>query len=155
MGEFLQTKEGYELVRVASETGGKTTGIKNVATGEEVQVLPLNGWRGRNLAYTLFGERDAGMWSLGVSKLVKVKELKELPEWDGANTAHLQKFSGVVCVEVVCVNAGYGSYIEVTQMGVAADIRYWKQQEDMMAGRFTAMGIKIEPDILATTARGV
>jgi hypothetical protein len=148
---MINLKYGYELVRVDTEVG-KATGVRHTGTGVETQVLPLNGWRARNLAYALFGERTAGLWELGVSKLVRVQELVDLPEWDGPNTAFLRKFSGVVCIEVVCVNTGYGSYIEVTQMGTAADVAYWRQQDDMMSGRLAALGLCALPGVLV--ARG-
>jgi hypothetical protein len=106
---------------------------------ESIPVIPLNGWRGRNLAELVFGERNDGHWALGVSKLVRVKDLLELPDWDGANERHLKEFSGVVAIEVVIVDPGYGVYIHITPMehshaseveqGHLAEVLYEAHQE--------------------------
>lgn len=124
-----EVKEGYEhyemtVIEVNERKGVKALqGMNANWELESIAVVPLNGYRARNLAEQILGERDAGLWTLGTAKLVRAEDLLNLPDWDGRNEDYLKTFTGVVSIEVIAVDPGYGKYIRVEQNATAGSVR--------------------------------
>jgi hypothetical protein len=85
--------------------------------GNFYHTLPLNGWRERNLAEEVTGERDGSIWrEPGKTMIVDLKTLQELPGFDQFYydfLADLAFASKVARIEVIEVDPGYGSHIAV------------------------------------------
>lgn len=79
--------------------------------------LPLNGWRARELAKTVIGERDSALWyDPGKVVVVPTKHLQALPNFDQFYVDYLNDLAErepVVIIQVVVVEPSYGVHIIV------------------------------------------
>jgi hypothetical protein len=109
----IKVAEGY---KEAWNYDTKRKGVMDSA-GNFHYTLPLNGWRERNLAEAVSGERDGNMWrEPGKTMLVSIHHLLELPGFDQFyydTLTDLYYVAKVVRIEVVVVDPSYGSHIIV------------------------------------------
>lgn len=94
----------------------KKSGVVSSITGEFFPTVPLNGWRARNLAEEVFGKREAGELHLGRAFMTTAAVIQGLPDFDGGNQAIVNSYQGVVIVEVVIYDPGYGVHIRILPM---------------------------------------
>lgn len=115
----VKVKPGFKFATLGA--GHPHAGMNAIVDGDGViPVLPMNGWRSRNFAEEILGERNSSLLTLGTARLVRAGFLQELPGWDAIHTEYLKRFYGMVAVEVVAVNPGYGCYIAVEQVTIPA-----------------------------------
>lgn len=147
MIEKIEKYSGYELNHITVGERKDMYALQGVNDNwgmESVPVLPLDGWRGRNLAEVVFGSRDAGLWELGTIKLVKAKDLQALSGWDGCNTDYLANFNGIVIMEVVAVDHSYARFIRIEQMPMGKISDYYQQQVEESSKRLEALRANID-----------
>jgi len=104
--------EGF---RSAYNCETKTKGVVD-EVGEFHITLPLNGWRGRDLAEKVIGVRDDGEWTLGRALIVDTHVLQDLPGFDGRYVDYLNSLSEVsrvAVLRVAIVEPSYGVHIVV------------------------------------------
>ena len=84
------------------------------------QTIPLSGWRTRELALVVFGNKAAEVKFVeGLQITVDAQVIRNLPDFDKANQAHADSFSGPVLVTVEQMATDYGSHISLEPFNVA------------------------------------
>jgi hypothetical protein len=111
------------------------------------QTLPLNGWRCRTLAEYYFGDKKhQDKFTEGMSFLVPARVLQELPDFDGANQAYADSFTGEVILTVELEDGSYdGIHVSVspakTYNEMCNDYSSWGDylKVDIVEGKYTAV----------------
>lgn len=111
-----QIEEGFSL---AFDHDVQLKGVVNNETQLFHATLPLNGWRSRNLAEEVLGERDGSLWTLGHTMVVSLAVLRNLPGFDQKYYDMLKTLEEVLgakmgVIRVVEVDPGYGCHITLS-----------------------------------------
>jgi hypothetical protein len=110
---MMKVDEGFQE---AWDTEGKRKGVVYGHNQRYEATYPLNGWRMRNLAEAVFGEREASRLELGLCFITTVNVLKDLPGFDQYHYDRLNELKWLyVIVHVVMLDPGYGAHIRVLQ----------------------------------------
>lgn len=110
MSAYQEIAPGFDY---AYDKQAEKAGIVDTRLNVFFPTVPLNGWRGRELAETVLGVRDASVWKLDWSLIVDARTLQELPGFDSQNQEIVDAFEGEVFIHVVRVDPNYGAHIRI------------------------------------------
>lgn len=109
----VRVAEGF---RSAYNCETKTRGVVEERTGKYHMTLPINGWRGRDLAEMALGVRDTSEWHVGRALIIDINVLRNLPGFDGRYVDYLDevaKINRVVTMKVAVVDPTYGVHVVI------------------------------------------